>query len=122
MASLLQRQYRLEKNRQFSYVYRRGARVSCKDLSLLYVKSRQKKVGFSVSKKVGGAVVRNLVKRRLRECFRGKMPTLPGGLYVVVARPTAKDCTFQQLARSVDLLLHRLSLKPAYPDHKAGQT
>jgi len=37
-------------------------RASCKDLTLIYAKNAQKRVGFSVSKKVGGAVVRNLVK------------------------------------------------------------
>lgn len=55
----MQRQNRLGPNRQFSYVYRRGKRVSTRDLTLLYVKNRQKRVGFSVSKKVGVAVVRN---------------------------------------------------------------
>ena len=54
----MQRQNRLGPNRQFSYVYRRGKRVSTRDLTLLYVKNRQKRVGFSVSKKVGVAVVR----------------------------------------------------------------
>ena len=62
----MQRQYRLGANRQFNYVYRRGKRVSAKDLSLLYVSVRQKRVGFSVNKKVGVAVVRNRTKRRLR--------------------------------------------------------
>ena len=67
---VVQRQNRLGPNRQFSYVYRRGKRVSTRDLTLLYVKNRQKRVGFSVSKKVGVAVVRNRTKRRLRECVR----------------------------------------------------
>ena len=44
-------------NRQFNYVYRRGKRVSTKDLSLLYVSVRHKMVGFSVNKKVGVAVI-----------------------------------------------------------------
>lgn len=37
---------------------------------MLVAKGRGMKVGFSVSKKVGNAVTRNKVKRRLRECFR----------------------------------------------------
>ena len=39
----LQRQHRLGPNRQFTYVYRRGKRAACKDLSLLFVKSGQAK-------------------------------------------------------------------------------
>lgn len=104
----MQQQYRLCQNRQFSYVYRRGARASCKDLTLLYVKSQQKRVGFSVNKKVGGAVVRNRTKRRLRECMRLRMPQLRRGLYVIVARPSAAERTFAQLQQSVDMLLHKL--------------
>ena len=75
----MQKQYRLCRNRQFSYVYRRGMRASCKDLTLIYARNARKRVGFSVSKKVGGAVVRNLIKRRLRECVRPLLPELKNG-------------------------------------------
>ncbi|MFH1879786.1 MAG: ribonuclease P protein component, partial [Bacillota bacterium] len=87
----MQKQYRLCRNRQFSYVYHRGARASCKDLTLIYAKNAHKRVGFSVSKKVGSAVVRNLVKRRLRECVRPLLPELKSGLYVVIAHPSSAE-------------------------------
>ena len=105
----MQRQYRLGPDRQFRYVYKRGLRVSGGDLTLLYVRSRQKRVGFSVSKKVGGAVVRNRAKRLLREVFRPRMPGLPNGLYVVVARPGLPQQTFLQLSQNVDSLLQKLA-------------
>lgn len=104
---VVQRQNRLGPNRQFSYVYRRGKRVSTRDLTLLYVKNRQKRVGFSVSKKVGVAVVRNRTKRRLRECVRPLLECMDGGLYVFVARPSAAEQSFQQLSRQVSQLLTR---------------
>ena len=103
----MQRQNRLGPNRQFSHVYRRGKRVSTRDLTLLYVKNRQKRVGFSVSKKVGVAVVRNRTKRRLRECVRPLLECMDGGLYVFVARPSAAEQSFQQLSRQVSQLLTR---------------
>ncbi|MEA4999215.1 MAG: ribonuclease P protein component [Candidatus Limiplasma sp.] len=106
----MQQQHRLSRNRQFSYVYRRGAKASNKDLTLLYVKNTQQRVGFSVSKKVGCAVKRNLVKRRLRECVRARLPELKAGLYVIVAHPGAAEKTFAQLDRSLEALLHRLTL------------
>lgn len=105
----MQRQYRLGPDRQFRYVYRRGIRVSGGDLTLLYVRSRQKRVGFSVSKKVGGAVVRNRAKRLLREVFRPRMEGLPPGLYVVVARPGLPQQSFQQLTRNVEVMLRKLA-------------
>jgi len=104
----LQQQYRMRQDRQFRYVYRRGIRAGGRDLSLLYVRSRQKRVGFSVGKKVGGAVVRNRVKRRLREVFRTRIKSLPSGLYVVVARPGAAEASLAQLCMTVNGLLGKL--------------
>ena len=110
----MQRQNRLGPNRQFTYVYRRGKRASCKELSLLYVRNKQKRVGFSVSKKVGVAVVRNRTKRRLRECVRPLLPQMRSGLYVFVARPEAAQCSFQELERRVKQLLRKAeALSPA---------
>jgi len=114
----LQQQYRMRQDRQFRYVYRRGIRASGRELSLLHVRSQQRRVGFSVGKKVGGAVVRNRVKRRLREVFRPRMESLPSGLYVVVARPGAAEATLAQLNMSVNHLLAKLQKGP--PPHKGA--
>ena len=103
----MERQYRLKKNRAFQYVYHRGHSVACRDLVMLYAKGRELKVGFSVSKKVGNAVTRNLVKRRLRECFRPCLGDVKTGLYVIVARPSAAKATFQSLQRDVHYLLKK---------------
>lgn len=85
-------------------------RASCKDLTLIYAKNAQKRVGFSVSKKVGGAVVRNLVKRRMRECVRPLLPDLKSGFYVIIAHPSCTERTFQQLKSCIDAMLRKLSL------------
>ena len=106
----MQQEHRLNRNRQFSYVYRRGMKASNRDLTLLYVKNMQQRVGFSVSKKVGCAVVRNLIKRRLRECMRPRLLELKQGMYVIVAHPSAKERSYAQLNKGLDALLHRLAL------------
>ena len=87
----MERRYRLQKNKAFQYVYHRGRSAACRDLVMLVAKGRGMKVGFSVSKKVGNAVTRNKVKRRLRECFRPYLGDVKSGLYVVVARPSAAE-------------------------------
>lgn len=114
----MQKQHRLGPNRQFSYVYRRGKRASCRELTLLFVKNNQKRVGFSVSKKVGVAVVRNRTKRRLKECVRPLLPQMRSGLYVFVARPEAANCTFQELNTRVNHLLGKVGAMPVPPSHK----
>lgn len=107
----MQKQYRLCRNRQFSYVYHRGTRASCKDLTLIYARSAQKRFGFSVSKKVGGAVVRNLVKRRLRECIRPLLPELKSGFYVIIAHPSSAQRSFQQLQAGMNTMLRKISMQ-----------
>ncbi|MEX0914102.1 MAG: ribonuclease P protein component [Demequina sp.] len=64
-------------------------------------------VGFAVSRAVGGAVVRNRVKRRLRPIMRDELATLPGGARVLVrALPAAADADYSQLHRDVAGALH----------------
>ena len=103
----MERRYRLQKNRAFQYVYKRGQSAACRDLVLLFAKGRELRVGFSVSKKVGKAVIRNRVKRRLRECFRPYLGDVKTGLYVIIARPSAAKATFQSLQRDVAYLLKK---------------
>ncbi|MET8678357.1 ribonuclease P protein component [Streptomyces sp. NPDC004647] len=67
------------------------------------------RAGFVVSKAVGGAVVRNLVKRRLRHLMRVRIDRLPAGSLVVVrALPGAGEADHDQLARDLDAALQRL--------------
>ena len=103
----MERRYRLQKNKTFQYVYHRGKSVACRDLVMLHAKGRGLQVGFSVSKKVGNAVTRNLVKRRLRECFRPHLGDVKNGLYVIVARPSAAEATFRALQKDVLYLLKK---------------
>ena len=106
----MQRTYRLQKNKQFQYVYRRGKSSACKDIVLLHARGAGLKVGFSISKKIGNAVVRNRVKRRLRECFRPYLGQLKLGWYVVVARPGADKAAFAELAKGMAYLLKKQNL------------
>lgn len=69
------------------------------------------RVGFVVSKAVGAAVTRNLVKRRLRHLARERMDSLPArGMLVVRALPAAADASYADLARELDRCLTKLEV------------
>jgi ribonuclease P protein component len=71
--------------------------------------SESAKVGFIVSRAVGSAVVRNRVKRRLRDLIRRQLGSLPAGsLLVVRANPAAASARQVDLAADLDLVLARL--------------
>ncbi|WP_439644655.1 ribonuclease P protein component [Demequina maris] len=70
--------------------------------------------GFAVSKAVGGAVIRNRVKRRLRAITASRLDDLPAGTSVVIrALPAAATATFAELETDVDGALRQAVAKAA---------
>lgn len=69
------------------------------------------RIGLVTSKRVGGAVVRNRTRRRLREISRSQLPLIaPGLLVVVVAKSSAAEAPFADLKAEWLLLARRLSI------------
>ena len=81
----------LSRSRDFDAVYRHGRSVSSRFLVLYWFPRGDDgppRLGLAVPRKIGGAVVRNRIKRRLREAWRELLPQVePGRDYVVIARP-----------------------------------
>ena len=70
------------------------------------------RAGIAVGKRVGGAVQRNRVKRRVREHLRARLAELtPGWDVVISARPPAAAATFDELGAAIDQLLTRARLR-----------
>jgi ribonuclease P protein component len=89
----VQRRHRLSRSRDFDAVYRRGTSASTRYLVLHWFPREEdgdspSRLGLAVPRSVGSAVVRNRVKRLLREAWRALLDEIPAGHdYVLVARP-----------------------------------
>jgi ribonuclease P protein component len=107
------RRRRLSRSAEFERVYRQGRSKGNRFL-VLYAFPREEdaagpRLGLSVSRRVGGAVERNRVKRVLREAFWQEAERLPAGSdYVVVARPDARDLAAREGAGGVRSALAEL--------------
>lgn len=103
----------LKENHLFRRAYNRGKSAADSRLAL-YVRGngqRANRLGLTVSTKVGCAVVRNRVRRRLREIYRLHEDGLVGGRdVVVVARTRAASSDYHQLEKSFLRLADKLEL------------
>ena len=87
----MQRRNRLSRSRDFDAVYRHGRSVSTRFLTLWWYTREEPvgepRLGFAVPKAVGNSVVRNRIKRQLRDIVRGRLEEVPPTHdYVIVVR------------------------------------
>ena len=105
----------LKNNRDFQAVYKGGKSKANKYL-VMYVlpnDNNEIRVGMSVSKKVGNSVVRHRLTRLIWEAYRLHKEEITAGVdVVIVARPAAKDKSYQQIESAFMHLieLHHLNI------------
>ena len=103
----------LKENHLFRRLYRRGDSLANAYFALYVRKngSAENRMGITVSGKMGCAVRRNKVRRRIREIYRLNEETfLPGFDFVVVARTRAMDAPYEKLETAFLQLAGKLSL------------
>ena len=110
---MLNKEYRLKKKYQFNYVYRVGKSAGAKYMILYFCPSKNKnvKIGISVSKKIGNAVVRNRTKRRFREAVAPMLDKMKENFNVIIiAKESSVDAPFEQLVTELKKLLTKTAL------------
>ncbi|NAZ81830.1 ribonuclease P protein component [Kineococcus sp. R8] len=108
---------RLRRKDDFTSALRGGVRAGTRRLVLHWTatdEAHPTRVGFVVSKAVGGSVVRHRTQRQLRHLAAHRWAVLPpeGGLLVVRALPGAAGASSAELATDLDKGLRRLGLTP----------
>ncbi len=108
---MLSAPHRLRTSADFVAAVRGGRRAGTRTLVVHAVRQESDgpaRVGFVVAKSVGGAVVRNRTKRRLRALMRGLLPLVSAGSVVVVrANPAAATAATAVLERDLRSALAR---------------
>ncbi|MBC8080321.1 MAG: ribonuclease P protein component [Gorillibacterium sp.] len=118
----MQKEHRLAKREDFNRVYRRGKSVANLQF-VVYVLPRKEqgpfRLGVSVSKKLGNAVVRNRIRRTMKEIVRlSQEDFLPDVDFVVIARKPVVDLEYEDMRKCLFHVLKKASLlKEKRPIH-----
>jgi len=108
------RYHRIRKQTEFLAIYEQGCKLDSALFVLYYTTNpfAYHRLGTTVSRKIGGAVVRNRVKRLYREMFRKNKPLgAPHFDLVLNARKASATATYAALEREYRLKLERLPLQ-----------
>lgn len=96
--------WRVTDRATFLALRRSRQRARCGPINVNFTRDdgpMQAKVGYAVGKRVGGAVVRNRLRRRLRSVVSEVEEQLRPGSYLVTAAPEANGLTHEELKRRV---------------------
>lgn len=107
----MHRSHRLRKNEQFQEVFQKGNSAANKQFVLYSAKQEGQaafRAGISVSKKIGNAVIRNRVKRLIREALSRLESKIPSGLdLIIIARPGVEAMSLDAIEQSLVHVMKR---------------
>mgnify|MGYP001130864954 CR=1 FL=1 len=96
----MEKKYRLRKNEEFKRVYKRGKNYWNRNL-VLYVMRNQlnnSRIGFTVTKKIGNSVVRNRVRRRMKEIYRKNFDNIKEEYDIIfIPKKNVVDISYKEL-------------------------
>ncbi|MGQ7462495.1 ribonuclease P protein component [Streptococcus suis] len=111
----MKKSYRVKRERDFNAIFTQGQNVANRRFVIYRLPKEQPhfRVGLSVSKKLGNAVTRNKIKRRLRHILIEYGPNLVTDDFVVIARKGVETLTYPELEQN---LFHVLKLAKLFQE------
>jgi ribonuclease P protein component len=110
----MEKEYRLAKREDFNKIYRYGKSVANHQFVLYYLpqpKLEHFRLGVSVSKKIGNAIVRNRLRRMMKEIIRLKKEMMaPHFDYILIARKPCAEMDYQAMEKSIYHVVRKASL------------
>ena len=109
---MLKKENRLKKRKEFGFIYKNGTRVFSKNITMVKIKSKYPipRIGVSVSNKIGKAVVRNKIKRRMRAILFDYIKNIRNCNIIFVAQPNIVNITYQEMKNEIKYLLKKGSI------------
>lgn len=121
----MKKAFRIKKNEEFQLVYKQGKSFANRQFVIYLLKKPDQenfRIGLSVSKQIGSAVVRNRVKRLIRETFLHLKEDLPSGYdFVIIARKPAAAMNFHEVKKSIIHILKLAKLLPKSYGQNSGK-
>lgn len=109
--NMLAKKFRLTKRGSFAYVYKKGEAIRGRYITLIYVPGKDlPRIGLSVSNKVGHAVVRNKLKRRMRAVIGANIKDIKPCQAVFAVKSDAGELGFDAVEREITVLLRKSGL------------
>nr|WP_300002712.1 ribonuclease P protein component [Tissierella sp.] len=106
----MEKKFRIRKNMEFKNIYKTGKNYWNRNL-VLYVKKNgltETRVGYTITKKIGNAVVRNKIRRRMKEIVRLNFHNIKEGYDLVfIAKRSILNIPYQELEGS---MIHIMSI------------
>lgn len=102
--------FRIKKKKDFSKILKSGKRAHSETLTIVYFPSRRAEVAVCVGKKYGKSVMRNRIKRLLREAFRSNAEKVRAPYSFLLIPKCSDTYSFSAFSRDVGKILKREKL------------
>ena len=104
------RYFRLKKQSDFDKLFKKGTRLFAPSLTIIYAPANHTTMGISVGKKHGKSVMRNRIKRLIREAFRQELSNVKGTYAFVIVPKVAEEYSFSTFQKHIQCIIEKAQL------------